>query len=243
VVFGALEALLASGDSVGIQRIVTAFQQIRYELLEEQRLHEHMLQRLRSWTTSTQVEQWVTRDASLDRALIRASRRLVRIFLVGRAKHVSPSGLTYEEVVKALDGSYSGVEDYCEHVVDPMGRDAETLALDALPQQLGIGLRLWILDRRDEVELVSLDTPAPDGKVHVHALFKPGHYDLLYLRETNCSNSPSRRGDGGLGNLPDQNLRPPSTDDMLAPNECVSEHNSSPERHPQLLGLLCPKRS
>ena len=28
--------------------------------------------------------------------------------------------------------------------------EAETLALDALPQQLGIGLRMWILDRRDE---------------------------------------------------------------------------------------------
>ena len=27
---------------------------------------------------------------------------------------------------------------------------AETLALDALPQQLGVGLRMWILDRRDE---------------------------------------------------------------------------------------------
>lgn len=31
-----------------------------------------------------------------------------------------------------------------------MGREAETLALDALPQQLGVGLRMWILDRRDE---------------------------------------------------------------------------------------------
>ena len=61
-------------------------------------------------------------------------------------------------------------QDFCKHVVDPLGRDvrdqviswkacharfhvlskAETLALDALPQQLGVGLRMWILDRRDE---------------------------------------------------------------------------------------------
>lgn len=72
------------------------------------------------------------------------------------------------------------MEDFCRHIVDPLGRDAETLALDALPQQLGIGLRMWILDRRDEVNLVSLDTPGPQNEVDVHVLFKPGHYDLLY---------------------------------------------------------------
>lgn len=97
-----------------------------------------------------------------------------------RANEKSPSGLTYNQLVKALDSRYTCMEDFCRHIVDPLGRDAETLALDALPQQLGIGLRMWILDRRDEVNLVSLDTPGPQNEVDVHVLFKPGHYDLLY---------------------------------------------------------------
>eukprot|EP00971_Amphidinium_carterae_P139206 2758558-Amphidinium_carterae.1 len=64
-----------------------------------------------------------------------------------------------------------------------MGRDAESLVVDALPMQLGIGVRLWILDRRDEVPLTSTDlVPSPDSPIIVHVLYKPGHYDLLYLR-------------------------------------------------------------
>jgi len=182
VVFGTLEALLASGDKHRIQQVANTFQQVHYEMPAERRAHEQMLKRLRSWDTLAQLERWVSKDSSLDQALIRACRRLVRLFLIRHADQQSPNGLTYGELVRALDSAYADVEEFCLRVVDPMGRDAETLALDALPMQLGVGLRLWILDRRDEVDLVSLDTPGPDGKVHVHVLFKPGHYDLLYPR-------------------------------------------------------------
>lgn len=183
VVFGTLEALIAKGDRVRIRQLAGFFGQVSYENLTEQRGHEQMLRRLSGWDSLTQLEQWVAKDACVDQALIRASRRLVRIYLVRNAERKTPSGLTYSELVRALDGEYADVEDFCARVVDPMGRDAETLVLDALPRQLGIGLRLWILDRRDEIDLVSLDTPGPDGKVDVHVLFKPGHYDLLYPRE------------------------------------------------------------
>jgi len=232
VIFGALEALLANKDTLGLERIIKAFEQVQYDLAEEQRPHEQMLRRMRSWTTSTQVEQWVARDGSLDRALIRGCRRLVRMFLTGRAKQESPSGMTYEEVVMALDGSYAGIEDFCEHVVDPMGRDAETLALDALPRQLGIGLRLWLLDRRDEVDLVSLDTPAQDGSVHVHALFKPGHYDLLYLRAPTCSKPPVAEGDGSEESAEKSDTPSGSADDR----PLDSEETASSEPPPRLLG-------
>ena len=58
------------------------------------------------------IEERVTRDPGLDQALIRACRRLVRIFLMEQADKASPSGLTYSELVRALDVSYEGVEDF-----------------------------------------------------------------------------------------------------------------------------------
>lgn len=183
VVFGALETFLAAGSHIRLNRVISTFQQVRYEMPAEQGAHEEMLRRLRSWDSLKQLERWVAMDSAVDQALIRACRRLVRLFLIRHADKMAPNGLTYTELVRALDVAYTSIEDFCLRVVDPMGRDAETLALDALPQQLGIGLRLWILDRRDEVGLVSLDTPGPDGEVDVHVLFKPGHYDLLYPRQ------------------------------------------------------------
>lgn len=181
VVFGALEVFLARGDA-GAAQVAGALAQVHYDTTEEHNLHNELLKWLRTCRSSAELEEWIAQDAELDQALIRACRRLVRLFLIGHADVEMPSGLTYEALAQALDTHYTGIDDYCRRVVDPMGRDAETLALDALPLQLGVGLRVWILDRRDEVDLVSVDMPAPDGQVHVHVLFKPGHYDLLYLR-------------------------------------------------------------
>lgn len=171
---------MVSEDHERLNQIMLALRQVQLETVPEQKRHNQMLQIMRTWRSPHQIEQWIAQDAALDQALIRACRRLVRQFLMKRAHDRSPSGLTYDELVKALDSKYTCMEDFCKHVVDPLGRDAETLALDALPQQLGVGLRMWILDRRDEVSLISLDTPGPQGEVDVHVLFKPGHYDLLY---------------------------------------------------------------
>lgn len=183
VAYGAIEALLAEGGGPRLGRVVGAFERLWYQAPAEQRGHERLLRQLRSWSSAAQLERWVSQDSAVDQALVRACRRLVRHFLIEHADEAAPNGMTYSELVHALDATYADVEDFCARVVDPMGRDAETLALDALPMQLGVGLRLWILDRREEVDLVSLDTPGPDGKVSVHVLFKPGHYDLLYPRE------------------------------------------------------------
>jgi len=182
-IFGALEAFLARGDTAAVERTAETLQQVKYETPGEARAHADMLRRLRSCSTPGHLERWVLQDDRFDQALIRGCRRLVRLFLLENAQAESPSGLTYADLIQALDPTYTSVEAFCENVVDPMGRDAETLACSALPLKLGIGLRLWILDRRDDVDLVNVETPDPAGKVQVHALFKPGHYDLLYPRE------------------------------------------------------------
>jgi len=177
VVFGAIEALLREGSG---EQIAGALAKVSYDAPAEQQAHGDMLERLRACDSVEALEQLIANNGEVDEALIRGCRRLVRHFLCGRADRSSPSGLTYTDLVHALHPSFESLDDFCRNIVDPMGRDAETLVLDALPYQLGVSLRLWILDRRDEVELVSVDTPFVHGKVRVHALFKPGHYDLLY---------------------------------------------------------------
>ncbi|CAE8595518.1 unnamed protein product, partial [Polarella glacialis] len=165
VIYGCLEVMLADESPKRIEQLLETFKKVSYKNAKEQNAHEQMLKIIRSFEDQEQLELWVSQDLILDQALIRACRQLVRMFLMQRAHEQSPSGLTYEQLVRALDSTYSSMEDFCRLVVDPLGRDAETLALDALPQMLGIGLRLWILDRRDEVGLVSLDTPGPAGQV------------------------------------------------------------------------------
>lgn len=208
VIFGTIEAMLAAGDHQRMQQLIAMLrEEVVYALHPEQAAHAQLVQIMETWELPEQVEQWVAQDAKLDEALVRASRQLARIFLLQRAHDPTPSGLTYEQLACALDPSNTSIEDFCQSVVDPLGRDAETLALDALPQQLGIGLRMWILDRRDEVDLVSLDTPGPGGEIDIHVLFKPGHYDLLYpaaeatssakavLSEEDCTTRKALKGD------------------------------------------------
>lgn len=180
VAFGVFETLLAANDDRRLGHIVQGFRDVHYDDHTEQLAHEHLLQHLDSQEHMWELTRSIVTDCTLDEALVRCCRRLVRLFLLRNAESLSPNGLTYSDLVRALDASYTSIEAFCERVVDPMGRDAESLVLDALPRQLGVGIRLWILDRRDEVDLVSLDTPGPAGELDVHVLFKPGHYDLLY---------------------------------------------------------------
>lgn len=181
VIFGCLESMLSLGNMFRMSRMLQTLRNIHYEEMVQRRAHAEMLRRLQRCCDAEQLAQCVAQDADFDLALIRAARRLVRDFLVQNADEPSPNGLTYGEMILALgDCECSGVDSYCASVVDPMGRDAETLVLSALPLQLGVGLRLWMLDRRDDVDLTCIDTLGPDNQVDVHALFKPGHYDLLY---------------------------------------------------------------
>lgn len=183
VIFGVVELFLSTRNVNKIRGLGELFAKIRYDVAGEQRAHDDMLRRLQTWESLAQLERWVTHDSGLDLALIRACRRLVRLFLESRRDQKHVNGLTWEEMAASMNpASQEGdaVELYCREVVDPMGRDAEGLACQALPMSLGVGLRSWLLDRNPKSDLIPLDTPNPDGGFDVHTLFKPGHYDLLY---------------------------------------------------------------
>mmetsp|Transcript_26664 Transcript_26664/g.51398 ORF Transcript_26664/g.51398 Transcript_26664/m.51398 type:complete len:547 (+) Transcript_26664:42-1682(+) len=242
VIYGMLElCFTGSDDRQRLGEVLSSLERVQYDSLVHQCNHERVLQLLRSWQSREQLEVWVSNDASVDQALVRACRRLVREFLTQHADEPAPSGMTYSELVHALDATYAGVEDFCLHVVDPMGRDAETLVLDALPLQAGIGVRMWILDRREGTDLVSLDTPGPNGSIDVHVLFKPGHYDLLYPRDvpkdgTGHVLSADSENDSSLHamQLPSfsQDQQAEETVEMSPQSKSLPGHNSTPRLGP-----------
>ncbi|CAL1162326.1 unnamed protein product [Cladocopium goreaui] len=205
---------MVNHDHQRLNQIMLSLRQVQYECVAEQKCHNQMLQIMRNWRCPDQIEQWVAQDATLDQALIRACRRLVRQFLMKRANEKSPSGLTYNQLVKALDSRYTCMEDFCRHIVDPLGRDAETLALDALPQQLGIGLRMWILDRRDEVYRLSkqfhLDVSLFERLIHNGA----DHVTLLQQRRMH-----------------------PKISRLIKPYYPQLRDHSSTERYPEIRGI------
>eukprot|EP00747_Dinoflagellata_sp_TGD_P167833 gnl/TRDRNA2_/TRDRNA2_193023_c0_seq1.p1 gnl/TRDRNA2_/TRDRNA2_193023_c0~~gnl/TRDRNA2_/TRDRNA2_193023_c0_seq1.p1 ORF type:complete len:384 (-),score=69.06 gnl/TRDRNA2_/TRDRNA2_193023_c0_seq1:95-1192(-) len=187
VIFGALEALVKRGDRERLEGIVNILQQVRYEVPAEQCAHDEMLQNLRSAESTAQLEKWVANNTKLlDEALIRGCRRIVRQFLTREENRA-----TYSELVKAIPElqEYQDIEDFCDQEVDPMGQEAQYFPVPALPEALGVGLKIWFLDRDEAKLTVTLEHFNSDGKVDVHALFKPGHYDLLYLRGETLSSS------------------------------------------------------
>jgi len=201
-IYGALEAAF-EGNDLMLENLRTALSQVTYDLPDDLASHDLLMRKLAGCYSAHDFEIIACRDSVVDQAMVRACRRLVRQFLVLHAGDISPSGLTYEELVKALLGNDDAtVEMFCQEIVDPMGRDAETLVCDILPKQLNIGVRLWLLDRRDSVELTNVDAPDDDGNFQVHMMFKPGHYDLLYLRKLPPTSFANRAGCRGAGYAP-----------------------------------------
>lgn len=194
-IFGVLEAWLSEGAMHRVRDLAELLQKVKYEEREEQCAHERMLKRLSTWDSAKELEHWVAMDSGIDQALVRACRRVLRDHLVSHANAQLPNGMTYLQYVLADvgdsngDGDYKDVEDYCSRIVDPMGREAEFLAVAGFPASLGIGLRIWLLDRRGDVDLTNTDWLGPSGNIDVHLLLKPGHYDLLIPREGEHLNS------------------------------------------------------
>lgn len=134
-------------------------------------------------------------NETLDLAVIRALRIITANFLTEHANDADINeGLSFEMIVTQ---DYNSTEDFCKRVVLPMGVEAESLILTALPHALGLSLRVVFLDRQVPAsgKLVTIDYPkdpcADEAGPSVHIQLRPGHYDLLYLSKDSESTSYS----------------------------------------------------
>merc|ERR1712039_277234 len=84
-------------------------------------------------------------NSSLDLALVRALRRFTADYLVAnKDDDAINDGISFE-IICLASGEYSGVLDFCERVVLPMGVEAESMAISALPPAIGVVLRIAFL--------------------------------------------------------------------------------------------------
>jgi ubiquitin thioesterase protein OTUB1 len=77
-----------------------------------------------------------------------------------------------------------GVDEFCSKCIDPMGEESDHVQLVALTNALQVPVRVIYLDNRMKDGLVDRHDFVPDGcseqGIHVHLLYRPGHYDILY---------------------------------------------------------------
>lgn len=79
-----------------------------------------------------------------------------------------------------IDGCLS-VKEFCSHEVEPMYKESDHIHIIALTEATGVGVCINYLDRGQGGKVtVHL---FPDGcNPKLHLLYRPGHYDILYLK-------------------------------------------------------------
>jgi hypothetical protein len=73
---------------------------------------------------------------------------------------------------------------YCLREVEPMGKEVEAMMVTALTEYLGIKLKIEYLDGKSfdkELSCVLLNVFEGENNYDVCLLYRPGHYDILYI--------------------------------------------------------------
>ena len=129
------------------------------------------------WVRSTratieQVRAKLCQDLALSQYIITYLRMLVSFHLQANEEQFAPY---------VADGS--SIADFCKNEVEPVDREADQLQTVALVAELGVPARIVQLTQADDGPLSSVDLGG-DAGARVCLLFRPGHYDLLYARQT-----------------------------------------------------------
>jgi ubiquitin thioesterase protein OTUB1 len=80
------------------------------------------------------------------------------------------------------------INSYCLREVEPMGKEVEMMMVMSLTEYLGIKLKVEYLDGKyeDDKKLPCVvfnvdETKKEENEFDVYLLYRPGHYDILYL--------------------------------------------------------------
>ncbi|KAJ0401198.1 hypothetical protein P43SY_007617 [Pythium insidiosum] len=94
-----------------------------------------------------------------------------------------------EQFQPFIEGLYPGltVEQFCAAEVEPMGKECDQPQVIALTEALQVGVKIEYLDGnaaegQDLQNYVCGSSPPGEPSIHVHLLYRPGHYDVLYPR-------------------------------------------------------------
>lgn len=80
------------------------------------------------------------------------------------------------------------VKEFCSTEVEPMFKESDHIHVIAITTATGVGVRINYLDRGGTAHKVNVhDFPEGVENPRIHLLYRPGHYDVLYLKQTNIT--------------------------------------------------------
>ena len=91
-----------------------------------------------------------------------------------------------EKYLPFIDDGTNDINSYCLREVEPMGKEVEEIQINALTEYLGIKTKIEYLDGKpfdNELSCVTFNVNDldKDTQFDVHLLYRPGHYDIIYL--------------------------------------------------------------
>lgn len=79
----------------------------------------------------------------------------------------------------------SNIVDFCKTEVEPMYKESDHIHVVAITSALQVRTRIIYMDRGSQADSVNaheFPEQDPPAQPRIHLLYRPGHYDVLYLR-------------------------------------------------------------
>ncbi|KAH9031883.1 cysteine proteinase [Lactarius pseudohatsudake] len=121
----------------------------------------------------------VFQNDSLSNYIVMFMRMLTSAQIRGNPEEYEPF-LTHPEL-----GEQMGVKDFCEALVEVLGREADHVQVTAISEALKVNVAIAYFDGRDKdgiVEFVKFDKAIDPSEAPVTLIYRPGHYDILDRR-------------------------------------------------------------
>jgi len=74
------------------------------------------------------------------------------------------------------------VNEFCALEVEPMFKESDFVHIHALSKAMNVIVRIVYLDRSVKDDISVHDFPEESAAPAIHLLYRPGHYDLLYVK-------------------------------------------------------------
>jgi len=121
------------------------------------------------------------------------------------------------------------VPEFCKTEVEPMFKESDHIHIVAIADTMGVGVRINYLDRGGSVSKVNVHD-FPDGVDNpcIHLLYRPGHYDVLYIRNQEEDDAQ----DSGVGSTTPSATCPESSEQIdAATSSSLVYHENGNRNH------------
>lgn len=121
----------------------------------------------------------VFQDASLSNYMVMFMRMVT-------SAQIQTHSVEYEPFVIHPDlGEKMGVKEFCQNVVEILGREADHVQVTAISEALKVNVAIAYLDGRNKdgsVEFVKFNKAIDENEAPLTLIYRPGHYDILDRR-------------------------------------------------------------